>query len=980
MKNIIYCFILTSLLACQTKKARTLSLEHQKALASMQVMDGFEIEMVAAEPLVADPVAMEIDEDGNMYVVEMHGYPLDLSNTGKIKLLKDTDDDGYPDKATIFADSLRLPNGIQRWKNGFIVTDTPDVLYLEDSNGDGVADIRKKILTGFALSNPQHNLNTPRFESDNWIYLGHEGVVTPFVYTKEFGDNGRVITFPDKPNSPKLGINANGRMVRFKPDTYELEELSGETQYGHTQDAWGHRIYTSNANHLFHEVLDKKYIDNNPNLLVSNATQNIPDHGDACEVFPITENPNHQLLTDVGVITSSCGVTWYLGGAFGDKFKNVSFIAEPVHNLVHADIIEENRATFTAKRLLEKKEFLASKDAWFRPVNFYIGPDGALYVIDYYRQLIEHPEWMSDEVNKSGALYNGKDKGRIYRITPKGGLSMDWLGKLNLSKKSDTELAQLLDNQNIWYRRTIQRLLLHRNAKGVVPALKTLVERGQNPEAKINALWLLNHFKGLDNQLIEVALKDKEAGVRECAIKLGQSSNALLTLQNDPSPKVRFQLLNALGQIKTLEAEKARLAILKQDFADKWVGIAAVAASKGSEVELLKFASKEEKMLKSLDFFAYLGATIANSKDKKAFEEMINTPSEGKAAILSGITQLWSYKGITVPIDDSFKSNLLTNLSSNSSELRKSSLELLAITGLPNGNLLNETLKNASKIALDPKQKEDLRADMISLLALSNLIAYQGMIQRILVNKEPEIIQEAAIKTLSKTADNQTCAFILKQWNLFSPKVKNDAVNLFLADPKRIHLLLNAIDEKIVNRNEVGWGRTVEMMNYYDTDVRSHARKVLSLNEDRKAVLQQYMVVVEQKGNKIEGEKVFEQNCKICHQMGNSGTDFGPNLTTLRSRNTFSILTEIINPNNSIADKYDLWKISFKNGNIINGIIVTENANTLTIKEMGGKQTTIQRIDIAKLEKSGTSPMPNGLENAISKKQMADLIAYIKNQ
>lgn len=984
MKIVIYFFLFLFLTACESPKKQVLSPEHQKALASMQVMDGFDIEMVAAEPLVADPVAMEIDEDGNLYVVEMHGYPLDLSNSGKIKLLKDTDGDGFPDKSIVFADSLRLPNGIQRWKKGFIVTDTPDVLYLEDSDGDGVADIRKKMLTGFALSNPQHNLNTPRFESDNWIYLGHEAVVTPFVFTKEYGDNGNEIHFPDKPNAPKLGINANGRMVRFKPDTYELEEMSGETQYGHTQDAWGHRIYTSNANHLFHEVLAKKHIDNNPNLLIPSAIQNIPDHGDACEVFPITENPNHQLLTDIGVITSSCGVTWYLGGVFGNKFKNVTFIAEPVHNLVHADIIEQNGASFTAKRLLDKTEFLASKDAWFRPVNFYIGPDGALYVIDYYRQLIEHPEWMSDEVNKSGALYNGKDKGRIYRITPKGGLDMDWLGKLNLSKKSDSELVQLLDNQNIWYRRTAQRLLLHRNAHDIVPQLKTLVENAKNDEAKINALWLLDDFKSLDAHTLEIALKDKEAGVRENAMKFIEKLPVFFEktqkYANDPSPKVRFQLLNTLGQINTLEAEKARLAILNQDFADNWVGIATIAASKGYEIELLKFISKAHKSTELTEFFTYLGATIANSGDKKAFDEMTNLATKGNAAILSGIAKLWSYKGITIPIDDKFKTLLLTNISSKEAELRKSSLELLAITGLPKGNLLNETLKNASRIALNPSENEELRADMISFLALSNPKAYQNLLKQVLINKEPEIIQTAAIKTLGKNADKQTCIFLLKQWNEFSPKVKNNAINIFLSDPKKIHLLLNGIDKNIVKRNEVGWGRTVEMMNYYDKEVRNHARKVLSVNEDRKAVLQKYMVVIDKKGNKNEGKKVFEQNCKVCHQIDEVGTDFGPNLSSLRSRNAFSILTEIINPNNSIADKYDLWKLTFKNGNVIEGIIATENANTITIKEMGGKKTTIQRVDIAKLEKSNKSAMPNGLEDVISTKQMSDLIAYIKNQ
>ena len=141
----------------------------EEALSTFEIADGFGIELFAAEPLIADPVAMEIDEAGRIYVVEMHGYPLDKSGSGKIKLLIDTDQDGKPDKSTVFAEGLTLPNGIMRWRNGVIVTDAPDVLYLEDSNNDGKADIRKVLLTGFALSNPQHNLNTPVYGLDNWI-------------------------------------------------------------------------------------------------------------------------------------------------------------------------------------------------------------------------------------------------------------------------------------------------------------------------------------------------------------------------------------------------------------------------------------------------------------------------------------------------------------------------------------------------------------------------------------------------------------------------------------------------------------------------------------------------------------------------------------------------------------------------------------------------------------------------------------------
>ena len=284
MKNSPLIFLSFLLFTCNSNQTSIKENQQSPEIADMEIMEGFKIEPFAKEPLIADPVAMEIDEKGDIYVVEMHGYPLDLSKSGLIKKLIDTDGDGLPDKSEIFADSLQLPNGILKWKNGFIVTDAPNVYYLEDSDGDGKADIRETLLTGFALSNPQHNLNTPKFGLDNWIYLGHEPAITPYVYTDEFGDIGSNVKYLNTSTSPDLGENANGRMVRFKPESEELEALSGETQFGHTTDAWNHRIYTSNAEHLFHEVLAAEYIANNPNLLIRQAIQRIPDHGDAAKI------------------------------------------------------------------------------------------------------------------------------------------------------------------------------------------------------------------------------------------------------------------------------------------------------------------------------------------------------------------------------------------------------------------------------------------------------------------------------------------------------------------------------------------------------------------------------------------------------------------------------------------------------------------------------------------------------------------------
>src|SRR5690554_974941 len=238
----------------------TNGLSLSEALSTFELAEGFQIELIAAEPLIADPVAMEIDEHGNLYVVEMHGYPLDKSGSGNVKLLKDTDGDGTMDQSVVFADKLKFPTGIMRWKTGILVTDPPNLLYCEHTDGDGQADIRDTPLTGFAVSNPQHNFNTPVVALDNWIYLSNEPATTARVYTEEFSDLGSEVGYHQMTGGPVLPPNGGGRRVRLKPDELKLEAMSSASQFGQSIDPWGRHFLVSNANHIFHEVVREEYL------------------------------------------------------------------------------------------------------------------------------------------------------------------------------------------------------------------------------------------------------------------------------------------------------------------------------------------------------------------------------------------------------------------------------------------------------------------------------------------------------------------------------------------------------------------------------------------------------------------------------------------------------------------------------------------------------------------------------------------------
>jgi putative membrane-bound dehydrogenase-like protein len=1015
----------------QTQAKRTLTPELQKALADFEIAEDFEIELFAAEPLIADPVAMEVDENGKVYVVEMHGYPLDKSGTGKVKILKDTDQDGYPDQSVIFADSLVLPTGIMRWKNGVIVTDPPHVLYLEDTTNDDKADIKKILLTGFALSNPQHNLNNPIFGLDGWVYLAHESSITPNVYKNEFGDEGTEIHFPDKPEI-RLPKNANGRNVRFKPDTYELEMLSGETQFGQTFDEFGHHILTSNAHHLFHEVITDRYLRRNPDLLVADATQSMPDHGDACEIYPITQNPEHQLLTDVGVVTSSCGVMWYLGGLFPEKYKNMTFIAEPVHNLVHADIIKDNGASFTASRAFERKEFLASKDAWFRPVNFYVAPDGGLYVLDYYRQIVEHPEWMAEDIGKSGKLYNGTDKGRIYRIFPKNSplTKFETLSKI---KVEDKELVSFLKSPNIWYRRTAQRLLLDRKNPEIIPLLKEIVKENESPESVVHALWTLQGFGKLqsDEQPLTLALKNENAGVRENAIKIvemllphpalptgeGKASGDvspnmihkildLDNLKNDPSPKVRYQLLCTLGFLNDEKSLAVRNELLLKDIEDKWVHYAALSASQGREMEVFDFAvknlTKNPTEGKGL-FFANVCGLIGLSEDKQKISTLIGkilqnpNPESAwwQAASLEGIvkaSQVWDLEsGMSTKSEnrelgmmntmENIRKILLVNLAqSKVPELQNASAKLLEVIGLPQENIAKYFITNALSALNDKKTDETSKASAIRVLALYQPEKYASQIQEVITPQSSIDIQKIAMQALNKTKGTQVCSFLLKEWANFTPEIKDEAIGVFMKSKERTQFLLTALEKKQIPSTAIAWHNQVRLMNNDDMEIRQKARKILAVNETDKAqILEKYKSAFVEKGNETNGLKIYNTYCAQCHQInGKLGKNIAPDLGTLRNRQPLSIALEVLLPSNSIADGYEYWTIEKKNGEKSYGIISTETATAITLKDLAGSETVIPRSEIAKLSASNTSIMPAGFEQSITPKDMNDLVSFIK--
>jgi putative membrane-bound dehydrogenase-like protein len=970
------------------------------ALSTIRVVEGFQVELFASEPLVASPVAMEVDESGRTFVVEMHGYPLDVSGSGRIMLLADTDRDGKPDRSTVFAERLRLPTGIMKWKKGVLVTDSPQVWYLEDTDGDGRADVKQEVLTGFALTNPQHTTNTPVFGLDNWIYLANEGPVRTIRYKDIFGDAGGEVRFPGNPSAPRLPPDADGRNVRFRPDTYELEMLATRSQFGQTFDPWGHQFLVTNSRHIYHEVVTNRYLSRNPSLVVQSAIEHIPDYRLPATLFPITKDPQFQLLTDVGVMTAASGLTYYLGGLFPPAYRNAAFVAEGTHNLVHVASVRDHGTTFRASRMFEGREFLASTDSWFRPVNFYVGPDGALYLIDYYRKILEHPEWLDEATAKSADLYAGRERGRIYRIVPAGTPPPSWMDRVTLGDGSTRELLQALEHPNIWWRRHAQRLLMDRKPEDAASSLSQMIASAPSPMGRVHALWTLEGLGRMTSGTIERALQDGTPGVRENAIKVAELhlarnpalASALLSLENDPDPKVRFQLLLTLGNVAGAEASRVRTRLLFTDVEDEWVQIAALSASGLDELGLLRAAvertaEKETPARRAL--LSRIGALAAAARDVDRTRAALRlaTATAGssdawwRAAVLEGVaggTPAERRKSPELEAERQHLARML--LATESAPVRRAALHLLEVLGLPAADASTPLLQAAERLASDRSADAAARADAVRLLALRDVTGYEQLLRAILSRPEPAPVQLAAVRALADPKGEAVAAVFVELWERWTPAVRDEAVRALVREPGRIRILLDAITAGRVRVSEIEWPLRVRMMMSDDDALRGRARDVFA--DAAKAgskTVERYRAAATMDGDPARGRDIFSRACSTCHQYrGSGGQSFGPDLGEVRGRLPLALLTDILQPNHSIADGYELWLAELADGKAMSGVIAAETPTSVTFRQAGGTETTIARSQIGAMRIAPVSAMPEGLDTTIDVQQMADLIAFIK--
>jgi putative membrane-bound dehydrogenase-like protein len=614
----------------------------EESLKKIHVAKGFKVQIYAAEPYVVDPVDLQYDEEGNAYAVEMPDYPFEVEpgkGKGQIRKLIDTDGDGRIDKAVIFADNITEGTSILPWKGGLIVTAAPYIYYLKDTNGDGKADKKEVLFSGFFSTNSEAQVTSLRFGVDNWIYANNRG-------------QSGMIKFYKKSGSPPMQVA--GADFRFRLDNNEFELETGPGQFGQTIDDWGHRFFTENSIHVQQSVIPWRYTHRHAFMPISKFNLSITDHNEV--MFQETPTPywrqqrsnnRNALFKENGSksveyardrFTGAAGGTIYRGAALPKDYYGSFFVTDVAGSVVHRDLLvpDGKSPVMVAKRPDDelKSEFLASTDTWFRPITTTSGPDGYLYLIDYYRQHIETPVSIPDELKTDMDFMAGSDKGRIYRILPEDATYQPV--HVNLKKMTNAQLLQQLSNPNAWYIATAHRLLIERNDKTVVPALKTLFSTAKDARTRLHAMYIIDGLGGLTSEIVKTALNDTEPGVRENALMLAERYPALLPMiiekTNDPSPRVVLQATLSLGLFPAKNIIPTLVKIAGKNGDDQWIRMAIISCNAGSSADFNSalansgFYQQEDPWKKSfVENFSYVIGARNNKAQFTAYLNAVNT-------------------------------------------------------------------------------------------------------------------------------------------------------------------------------------------------------------------------------------------------------------------------------------------------------------------------------------------------------------------
>jgi putative membrane-bound dehydrogenase-like protein len=907
-------------------------LSPEESAKKWHVREGYRIELVAAEPVVLDPVAFDWDAKGRLWVIEMADYPLGMDGNGKaggrVVMLEDSNADGRYDKRTVIVNDLSYPTGILAWRDGVIVTAAPDIFLIK-------ANSEKQVLfTGFSTGNQQLRVNGLRWGMDGWVYCAAGA---------HHGGYNKGTQIESKLTGEKIDLGS--RDFRFKPDTGEFDPQSGPSQFGRAKDDWGHWFGVQNSYPLWHYVLQDHYLRRNPHVIPPDPIHQLFPRNPPVYPASSMEKRFHS-FDQAGRFTSACGIEVYRDHLLFDDGKTHAFTCEPFHNVVQHHVLDDDGVTFKATRdpAESKIDFLASEDRWCRPVMVRTGPDGALWVADMYRYMIEHPQWLPQN-GKDELLPHyreGDDKGRIWRITrtpepPKGGTAIQGLG-----------------SSNGWQRDKAQMQLAWSGEKAAIEDLL----KSKQTQTRAQVAWTLLAMKKLSITACLELLADESPRVREQALQMAEKlawegaeasslQKALAKLVNDKDAKVQLQLACTLGELKgdwaaDLLAEQLRGAPAGSSLQ----GAALSAVMPHLEGVCTRFPESAEP--ENNQVIGMLFRCALAVKNEQAIATLLSHQGAQKHA--TELLAVLDEKGLSL-------SGFTQQVTSAEAQ---AGLKKMA-------DLLHKTAEEVKTAKEAPP--------MAAVALLASDREHREMVKALL----PEMWKKSAnvdvLRLVAKLQPKGGPEFLLAGWNERTPAVRTQIIETLLTNDAWTLALLKRPEAKACDA-----ALRARLTKHPKKEIAKQAAVVFAdaTSATRAAVVEKFKPALKLTGDAAKGKTVFAQVCISCHKLDGVGIELGPDLRSVVQHDAEKLMNSILDPSAIIEPGFMAYHCTLKSGEQLYGVIATETSASLTLKMAGNLTKSVLRSDIATLKSTGTSLMPEGLEAALTPQSLADLIAYLK--
>lgn len=947
--------------------------EPADALKTFHVAQGFRLEPVATEPLVADPVAVAFDDNARLFVVEMRGYSENKDEKlSQIRLLTDTDGDGRFDKSSVFADQLSWPTAVFYWGGSVLVADAPDILLFRDTNGDGRADEQRVLYTGLGFSNVQGLINSFQWGLDNRIYAA-------------VSSSGAVLTRPDNKDTPPLAIR--GRDIAIDPRTWNVTLVSGGAQHGLSFDDWGNRFVCSNSDHLQQVMYEDRYLARNPYVAAPSPRRSIAADGPQADVFRTSPVEPWRIVRTrlrasgvvpgvvegggrpAGYFTGATGATIYRGNAWPEEWRGLAIIGDVGSNLVHRKRLQADGVGFRGERIDVQSEFVSSTDIWFRPVQYANAPDGTLYILDMYREVIEHPASLPPLIKKHLDLTSGRDRGRIYRVVPEG---FKQPSLPQLSTLTTAELVAFLAHPNGWHRDAAARLLYERQDKSAAGALAKLAAQPDQPLGRLHALYALDGMRALTADILLPRLSDQHPDVRRHAVRLTESlaatspaiAHKLLAMTTDEALGVRYQLAFSLGELPaSAERNRALVQLALRDGSDGYVRVAILSSLNEGAGEVLQALAADPDFLDHTagrELLASLATQIGRQQ----------RPADQQLA-LTTLQRLSAANSPTLP-------TLIQRLAPRKGT--EFAAKIAVATGGKAETLMRSLLEAAVKRATDDKAGLKSRVAAVEQLRLGEYRDYSEVFPALLAPAVPPDLQAAALATLASYDSPEVSTLVLERFAVFSPRLKGQATDLLLSRPVWLAGLLSALEGGTIGSGDIDPAKLKSLAEHRDAAIRARVGNLLATSTlaRRADVVETYRPVLDAKGDAERGKQVFTKTCAACHKLQGVGHEIGPNLAAMKARGSEAILLNVLDPNREVNPQYLTYAVATTDGRQLTGLLAAETATSITLKRADNASDTILRIDIDQLKSTGLSLMPEGMEKQIDQASMADLLEYLR--